>query len=646
MFEGHVGFPVGVQIPPSAPIIFMTSISQILSTSADRSVVVSNIRDYISQRRQEISDLHNNGASGLYIVARITSLTDKVISEIYNYEVEKYEASHKISVAEKCVVVAVGGYGRGELNPYSDIDIMFLYRSDARDAVGSISTAVLYLLWDLRYNIGHSIRTIEDCVKIGSSDFTARTSLMEARIIAGSESLFREFQEIFTNKVIARNVRSYIEERLKYMRERYQQYGSSIYLVEPNIKEGKGGLRDIHCLKWVIIARYRIYSLSEFHKQGYISKVGYNELIDAQDFLLRIRNELHFYAGKAADVLTAEDQMRISKFFGYKDEPHRLGVEAFMRDYYMHASHIHDISSRGIEKAIPSQLWRQGVDFVTSRNVKPCFVLTKDVIHVPERYQEIFFSDMKNVVNLFYLSLVHGLRVSAHTMSMLYRNSDRVANDLYLSPEINKIFRSIISWSKGVAEILRQMHKVKVLQKIIPEFEKISCHASYDYYHKYTVDEHIFLSIEIAEELKYAHGYISKVYREIKRKDILHLALLLHDAGKGSSEHHSITGAKIAERVGGQLGFNTGEINLLVFLVRTHLNMSLIAFRRDLSEDKVILLFAREIAKPEILKKLFVLTYADIKAVGPDDLLNNMFFRKIRFIFARRRRYVDNAVQQ
>ena len=188
---------------------------------------------------------------------------------------------------------------------------MFLYLDDAKDAVEAISTNILYLLWDLKYNIGHSIRAIGDCIKIGGTDFTARTALMESRIIAGSESLFDEFQKTFMEKVIDRNVRSYIEERLKAMRERYRQYGSSIYLVEPNVKEGKGGLRDIHCLRWVTIARYRIYSLAEFHKQGYVSKVGYNELTEAQDFLLKVRNELHFHANKAADVLTAEDQLRI-----------------------------------------------------------------------------------------------------------------------------------------------------------------------------------------------------------------------------------------------------------------------------------------------------------------------------------------------
>jgi len=435
------------------------------------------------------------------------------------------------------------------------------------------------------------------------------------------------------------------------MRERYKQYGASIYLVEPNVKEGKGGLRDIHCLRWVMIARYRIYSLSEFHRQGYVSLRGYSELVDAQDFLLRVRNELHFHAGKSSDILTVQDQWRIAQFFGYRDEPHRLGVEAFMKDYYMHASHIHDISQRLIEKAIPKPVWKSGIEMITSRFIKPCFVLTRDTIHVPERYQDLFFSDMKNIVYLFYLSLVHGLKVSTHTMSMLYRNSDKVKGDLYSYPEINKIFRQIISWPRGIAEVLRQMHKVKVLQKLIPEFEKIACYASYDYYHKYTVDEHSFLAVQMAEDLLYAHGYIPKVYREIKRKDILHLALLLHDVGKGGIDHHSIIGAQIAERVARQLHYNNEETALLVFLVRNHLIMSQIAFRRDLSEDKVILLFSRQVATPDLLRKLFILTYADIKAVGPDTwnewkehLLTELYYRAMEELSGTRAIYSEEGI--
>ncbi len=629
----------------------MTSISKILSKSSDRSVVVSALKEYISCRIQEINDLHKNGASGLHIVSQISNLTDKIISGIYKYELKKYESSHKSPVSDNCTVVAVGGYGRGELNPFSDIDIMFLYKNDAKEAVESVSMAVLYLLWDLKYNIGHSVRTVDDCVKVSCSDFTVRTALMEARIITGSEPLFNEFQTVFSNRVVGRDVKSYIEDRLKHISERYKQYGSSVYLVEPNIKEGKGGLRDIHSLKWVLIAKYRIYSLAEFHKQGYLSKIGYGDLIDAQDFLLKIRNELHFNAGKAADVLTVEDQLRMSKFLGYADEPHRLGVEAFMKDYYMHASHLHDISMRAIEKAIPKPVWKAGVELITSRFVKPCFALTKDTIHVPERYQDAFFSDMKNVVYLFYLALINGLKVSTYTMSMLYRNSDKVAFDLYSNPEVNKVFRQIITWPNGIADTMRQMHKVKIIQKLIPEFERISCYASYDYYHKYTVDEHSFIAIQMAEDLKYAHGYIPKVYREIKRKDLLHLALLIHDAGKGSAEHHSVTGAKIAERLARQLEFNKDDTSLLVFLVKNHLIMSQIAFRRDLSEDKVILLFSREVATPEILRKLFVMTYADINAVGPEtwnewkeSLLTDLYYRAMEELSGTRAIYSEENI--
>ena len=629
----------------------MTSISQILSATPDRTALIDSLKNYISKKRQEIYDLHKDGASGLYIVTRITSLTDKIISEFYDHEVSKYESSHNIPLKDRCSVIAVGGYGRGELNPFSDIDIMFLYREDAKDAVESISTNILYLLWDLRYNIGHSVRTIEDCIKISGTDFTARTAMMESRMITGSESLSEEFQKTFMEKVIDRNVRAYIDERLKNMRERYKQFGTSIYLVEPNVKEGKGGLRDIHCLRWVTIARYRIDTLTEFHKQGYITKVGYQELTDAKDFLLKVRNELHFHANKASDVLTVEDQLRNAKLFGYTDEPHRLGVESFMKDYYMHASHIHDISTRAIEKALPVQKWKKGLDSITSRFVKPCYVLTKDTIHVPERYQDVFFSDGKNAVYLFYLSLIHHLKISTHTMSMLYRNSSKVSNELYRSPDINKIFRMILSWPQGVAETIREMHRVKLLQKLIPEFERISCYASYDYYHKYTVDEHSFLAVQMAEELLDSHSYIAKVYKEIKRKDLLNLALLLHDAGKGSGEDHSVRGSRIAERVARQLSFSDEETGLLVLLIQHHLIMPNTAFRRDLSDYKVILLIASLVAKPEVLKKLFILSYADIKAVGPEtwnewkeNLLSDLYYKVMEELAGTRAIYSEEEM--
>ena len=629
----------------------MTSLSQILSDTSDRAALINHLKNYLAKKRQEIHDLHKDGASGLYIVTRISSLTDRIITELYNHELNKSEKSRNISIGDKCTIIAVGGYGRGELNPHSDIDIMFLYHDDAKDAVETISTNILYLLWDLKFNIGHSVRTIDDCIKISNTDFTARTALMESRMITGSEPLFDEFQKTFMEKVIARNVRAYIDERLKNMRERYKQFGTSIYLVEPNIKEGKGGLRDIHCLRWVIIARYRIDSLAEFHKRGYITKVGYQELTEAKDFLLRVRNELHFHANKASDVLTVEDQWRISKLFGYTDEPHRLGVEAFIKDYYMHASHIHDISSRMIEKALPVQKWKKGMETITSRFVKPCYVLTKDTIHVPDRYQEVFFSNGKNAVYLFYLSLIHNLKISTHTMSMLYRNSALIPDDLYQSPEINKIFRMILSWPQGVAETVREMHRVKLLQKVIPEFEKISCYASYDYYHKYTVDEHSFIAVQTAEDLLLSHSYIAKVYKEIKRKDLLHLALLLHDAGKGSGEDHSTRGEAIAERVAQQLSFNDEDTALLAFLVKHHLIMPNIAFRRDLSDTKVILLIGRLVAKPEVLKKLFILSYADIKAVGPETwnewkekLLSELYFKVMEELSGTRAIYSEEEI--
>ena len=636
MFEGHVGlFPWGFKSPLRHHSYIMTSyIHSILTSSKSKRDLILSLQQYLKEKQEEIKTLHRQGASGKYISLRLTTLTDALISGVYDFVVQRYEDIHNISLQERCAIVALGSYGREDMSPYSDIDIMFLYEEGIRPHIEEIAKEVLYLLWDIKYDIGHCTRTIEDCLKIGSNDFTVRTSLMEGRLVTGSEDLFRRFQKAFFNQVVRKNVKAYILDRLHYMGERYKQFGSSVYLIEPNIKEGKGGLRDIQCMKWVILVRYGIPSLEDFHKQGYLSSRGYNELVEAQDFLMRIRNELHFHAGKAMDILTFDEQHRIAKCFGYKDEPQRLGVEAFMQDYYMHATRIHDISLRTIEKAIPISPIKQSLIKFTSRFIEPCYQLTWTSIEVPEKYKDALFSKGENVIYLFFLSLIYGLHISTPTMSMLYRNYDRIPHDLYNNVEAMRIFRKIISWPQGVADILRQMHKVKVLQKVIPEFERIYCYASYDYYHKYTVDEHSFLAVEKAEELIYFRTYIAKVFKEIKRKDLLYLALLLHDIGKGLNGHHADTGAIVAERVGRQLGYNEDEVRVLRFLVQNHLLMSHIAFRRDLSEDKVILLFSRRVATPDILRKLFILTYADIKAVGPDawndwkeNLLTELYYR-------------------
>ncbi|MBI4715640.1 MAG: [protein-PII] uridylyltransferase [Nitrospirae bacterium] len=611
----------------------MATLNQILEAPSDRAALISDLKTYLRTRREEIRRLHEEGSSGHFVLIRLTSLIDTLITEIYQRELARHPTSGSGKLAEGCAVVAVGGYGRGELNPYSDIDIMFLYRNGMQDETERAAMEVLYLLWDLQFTIGHSTRTIAECVRIARSDITAKTALMEARLLTGSETLFEEFQKAFRSRVLPRRPEEYIEEKRREMRARHLQYGSSICLVEPNVKESPGGLRDVHFLQWVAMARYGVASPSDLHRQGYLTPREYRDLVRAQEFLWRVRNEMHFHTGRASDVLTFEEQKRLADVFHYADEPHRLGVERFMRRYYIAAARIHDVSSRFIERATPVP-WRQKIrDLLLSRRVGP-FTLSPRTLRVSERRKFEVLEDGGELLRLFYLAQIHGLRIDSRSRDLLHRHRDRIPRDLRLSPAANRVLLEILSWPRDAANTLRLLHRARLLQKLIPEFARVDRMVQYDHYHKYTVDEHTFLAVEKAQNLLDGSETLAKVYREIRRKDILLLGILLHDIGKGGKESHSVIGAKIAERLARQLGFSDEETGLLVFLVHYHLIMSHIAFRRDLADDKVIVLFARQVAKPEVLKKLFILTCADIQAVGPDtwtewkkNLLTELFHR-------------------
>ncbi|MBI5197364.1 MAG: nucleotidyltransferase domain-containing protein, partial [Nitrospirae bacterium] len=478
----------------------MPTLTQILAEPKDRSALLSELRTYLKVRREEIRSLHRGGSSGPFILIRLTALVDTLLGEVYQQELSNFEREHGQAIQEGCAVVAVGGYGRGELNPYSDIDVMFLYRPEFREAMECVAMEVLYLLWDLQFTIGHSSRTISECIRIAQSDITAKTALMEARLLTGSEELFEDFQQTFRNRVLPRRVEDYIDEKRREMNQRHFQYGSSIYLVEPNVKESPGGLRDIHFLQWIAMARYRLSSLTDLHRGGRLTSREYREITRAQDFLWRVRNEMHFHAGRASDILTFDEQKRLADFFNYPDEPHRLGVERFMRRYYISATRIHDISNRFIQRATPRSWKRKIVDTLLSRSIES-FTLTRHVIRVSERRQSSFPRDGGELMNLFYLAQIHGLRISSRTLDLIHASRDRIPKDLRVSPEANRLFHAVISWPSGTADTLRLLQRLRILRKVIPEFAKVDRMVQYDRYHKYTVDEHTFRAVGIIQEL-------------------------------------------------------------------------------------------------------------------------------------------------
>ena len=587
-------------------------------------------RESLDARRQAIAQAHAQGGTGVDVVTALTDLADEILLDLYRANMGATGVSDPSGIA----LVALGGYGRRELAPYSDIDLMFLYAPHHEQKVGALSTAILHTLWDLGFQVGHSLRTIADCREMGSADLTVRTALMEARWLAGDRELFVEFAQDYRAEVSGKNVQAYVAQKLEERRQEYSRYGSTNLLLEPNVKKGRGGLRDLHLLKWTALARYGTSSFGELTTGSLLSAGDATVLWEAQEFLWRVRNDLHFYAFRAQDILTFDEQIRIAGLRGFKDMPHLLAVEQFMQQYYRHSTRICDITARFVSQARQQTVWQRLAAWLPARRIEQYFILTRDDITVPPALRAEALSDGGRILQLFHLAQMYGLNVADDLVQELPERIAVLPDTAFRSDAARRWFLSILSGPGRVADTLAAMHRVCLLERLIPAFGTVRGLMQFNAYHKYTVDQHSLLAVGQAEALGAENGLVGRVYREIKRKDLLHLAVLLHDVGKGQEEDHSLIGERIALEAADLLGLSEHDTQMLVFLVRQHLVMSNTAFRRDSSDEKVVLRFARQVGTPEALKMLLVLTSADISAVGPgvmtpwkDTLLGDLFMK-------------------
>jgi len=567
-------------------------------------------RAALDARRQGIEAAHGCGATGAEIVTALSDLADEILRDLY-----QVHSSEITGIA----LVALGGYGRRELAPYSDIDLMVLSAPGCERQAETISTGILHHLWDLGLQVGHSLRTIADCLALGASDLTVRTALMEARWLAGDGALGDEFIRRYHAEVSQKGVQEFVVAKQEERRQEYSRYGATNFLLEPNLKKGRGGLRDLHLLAWTALARHGTSSCEDLTAKGLLSAGDAVALREAQEFLRRVRNDLHFAAGRAQDVLTFEEQIRIAGRRGFQDRPHLLAVEQFMQQYYRHSTRICDIAVRFAGQAMRRSARQRLAALLPGRRVEQWFVLTQDAITVPQELRDEALADGARALRLFQLAQQQGLRVSDDVIQELPERLSAIPESDFLSEAARKSFLAILSGPDRVSETLAAMHRVRLLERLIPAFGTVHGLMQFNAYHKYTVDHHSLLAVQQAEDIGAgtAQNLLTKVYGEIKRKDLLHLALLLHDLGKGQAEDHSVVGERIAKETAGRLGLNEHEAHLSEFLVRYHLLMAHTAFRRDLSDEKVVLRFARQVGTPDALKMLYVLTAADIAAVGP-----------------------------
>ena len=511
-------------------------------------------------------------------------------------------------------MVAHGGYGRRQLAPWSDIDLMVLYRPEASGLAEQVARSMTADLFDTGLEVGHSLRSIDDALQLSRADPVVATSLLESRHVTGSQDLCERFRTAFTAAIRRRGAsvcREFVEARA---RER-QRYGETVYLLEPNIKRSRGGLRDVHLLRWLWFVQTGVSDLDRLRTLGAISKFDHHRLTASRDFLLRVRNELHFANERAGDALHRHEQLQIAEKFGYRGSDGILPVERFMRDYFRHAGHVWFLASRLSELTTRRRSMARVFEPVLAKSIEKDYRISFGEIAATDLGKEKLRRDPIEALRLLDLARDHKARIAQETWYVVYR----AAPDFPAEPsaQLAERFMEALGRREGLGQLLGRAHQLAVLEHVIPEFRETRCLLQFNQYHKFTVDEHSLRAVQIATEFDQRDDHLGEACRELKDPALLHLALLLHDLGKGRDGDHSVTGEQIAAETAERLRLDPERGRRLKLLVRQHLAMSHLAFRRDTTDPDVLADFAGMVGDAETLTCLFVLTCADMAAVGP-----------------------------
>ncbi len=524
-------------------------------------------------------------------------------------------------------LIAVGGYGRGELSPHSDLDILFLLPNKLRKTdtkkIENVIELILYILWDLGYTVGHSTRTIDDCIEKSRSDLTISTSLLEKRFVAGNNEFYELLNYKF--KIFIDNTKTldFVEAKLKESEARHKRFGESRYVVEPNVKDGKGGLRDLHTLIWILKFAYKVDTISKLINVGALTKEEAVPFAEAQRFLLSVRCHLHYRANREDDRLAMDAQLEIAKSMNFKNTITHKDVERFMKRYFLATKTVGNLTRifcAAIETEFNKPLRMSFLSFKKKENITP---FTLEVGRLFSHEREIMTENPINIIKLFYISHINNIDIHPKTLRQITSLRKLINLKVRKNVEANKMFLNILTSDKDPTRTLRLMNEANILGQFIPEFQKIVGLMQFDMYHSYTVDEHTIFTISNLHSLRSGKfsdfaPLTSSAILEIKSYKSLFVAMLLHDIAKGKKGDHSENGSLIASTICPRLGLNKEETKMVEWLVLHHLLMSKTAFRYELGDPKVIKNFAKQVRSIDKLKSLLALTVADIRGVGPD----------------------------
>jgi len=565
------------------------------------------------------------GTPGINVARGLSAARDVIVDMVYRFTRAYGVHPESATDAEVMGIAAVGGYGRDTLAPYSDIDLLIIHPYKRTPWAESIAEYMMYMLWDMGLKVGHATRSIDDCVRLARQDITIRTALLEARYVSGSRDLVNELKQRFWDEIAKGTGAEFVREKLAERDARHKRIGNSRYMVEPNLKDGKGGLRDLHTLYWIAKYVFRVEQPAELVDADLLTAQEYNAFKRAEAFLWDVRCHLHFIAGRGEERLTFDRQTVLAEKMGYTDQPGLPAVEAFMKNYFLVAKDVGGLT-RIICSGLELREQKQGPKlpkFLSAFGPNADshgFILKNGRLTVATN--NVFEKDPVNLLRLFHVADEKDVLIHPDALRLVTQSLHLVDDDLRANEEANRLFIDMLSSKRDPERILQRLNEAGLFGVFVPDFGRIVARMQFNMYHHYTVDEHLIRAVaelaalergEREEDIPGAKALMAKV---ANRKQLF-FAVLLHDIAKGRPEDHSEAGAEVALEIGPRFGFTKAESATIAWLVRCHLVMSMIAQKRDISDPKTIQDFAKFVQSPERLRLLYLLTIADIRAVGP-----------------------------
>ncbi len=592
-------------------------------------------KEFLKTETAALRVRHEDGASGLTITHERAQIIDALLGRLFDYAVDSFVRMHG-PLPAPVALVALGGYGRSELSPWSDIDVMFLFPTKTKPAVAKplqqhLTNEILYILWDCGLKVGHSTRTVDDVFVEARREIQSKTALLEARLIAGSPSLYDTFSQAYHSYYTTEDPKGYISDRLDDQANRRAKYSNTVFNQEPDIKNGVGGLRDYQNAVWMARVKLGIMTLDELAAQNYLRAADLVAFRHGYDFLLRVRNELHFLSPRPTDMMSLDMQPRIAQNLGYGETDMLARVERFMADYYRAAQNVYRVSKL-VEERLALSLsavgpvrgsFRAAMRAARFQRAKRLDGFVLRGRELAAESPDVFIQDPVRLIRVFRHSQQLDAPFDFHLAELIRHSLPRLTPEVAASADAGVCFRAILSEVGAVRPVLARMHELGVLGRFIPQFDALTCLVQHEFYHRYTADVHTLNAIGELDRIFSEAEPITLKYRAVLHEcadpALLYLTLLLHDIGKAEGiRGHAETGVRLAEPILERLAVSPEGRELVIFTIKNHLAMARFWQKRDVDDPKTATAFAELVGDPEHLRQLYVHTFCDARATSAD----------------------------